>query len=42
MESGFEFEGVSASVSMTAEASKSERNMVSNSLEMKKEVTLEL
>jgi hypothetical protein len=42
MESGFEFEGISSSVAMTAETSKSERNLVSNSLEMKKEVTLEL
>jgi len=42
MESGFEFEGVSAKVSMSAETSKSERNLVSSSLALSKEVTLEI
>jgi len=42
MESGFKFKGRSSIVSVTAETSKSERNLVINSLEMKKEVTLEI
>jgi len=43
MESSFEFWGVGSSkIAMTAETSKSERNLVSSSLEMKKEESLEI
>jgi len=41
MEAEFEFVGASTRVSVTAEASKAERDYVSHSLEMKKEESLE-